>query len=516
MTTWAGSFESRGAPAAEQGGRRASGLRRGRQGRAYPAPGFVLPTVLLVLILLALLAGSFAFEMHADVASTRAVAYRLQTRLAAEAGIERVSLLLRERRLDVNAWYHNPDELHRAIVWKSGSEPSEFGLPSQVDMEDKPAFRFSIVADEPGDDEFLVRYGITNEAAKLNINVATVDQLRTLLAQVVPPEVSVEELADALIDWRDQDNEPGENGAEFEYYASLEPPYRPKNGPFDTVEELLMVKGFTAQILYGEDYDRNGLLSQNEDDGDETFPIDNSDGELSRGLFPYVTVWSRDFNTANDNKTRVYVMGAGSKLEEQLSEYFTEEEVAFIGFAASEQNENLQTGLVDLLKPFKNGDEEHASPFETEDLHRILDRLTVDPNPEFVGLIDVNTAPAEVLRCVRGMTEPLITEIITRRATLTSEAKATPAWLFIEQLVDDVALSELMFSITTRGQQFTIESLGYADHVGTVTRLQAIIEMRGPVAQIVYYRDLTPLGIGYPIRLEDEVEGGQPSVIAPG
>ena len=150
----------------------------------------------------------------------------------------------------------------------------------------------------------------------------------------------------------------------------------------------------------------------------------------------------------------------------------------------------------DLLKPFKNGDEVHASPFETEDLHRILDRLTVDPNPEFVGLIDINTAPAEVLRCVRGITEPLITEIITRRATLTSEAKATPAWLFIEQLADDATLSELMSDITARGHQFTIESLGFADHVGTITRLQAIIEMRGPVAQTVYYRDLTPLGVG--------------------
>ena len=41
---------------------------------------------------------------------------------------------------------------------------------------------------------------------------------------------------------------------------TLDPPYRAKNKPLDTVEELLMVKGFDGRILYGEDYNRNGYL----------------------------------------------------------------------------------------------------------------------------------------------------------------------------------------------------------------------------------------------------------------
>jgi hypothetical protein len=35
--------------------------------------------------------------------------------------------------------------------------------------------------------------------------------------------------------------------------------------------------------------------------------------------------------------------------------------------------------------------------------------------------------------------------------------------------------------------------------VGAVQRVQAVVEMQGQLAQIKYYRDITGLGIGYPL-----------------
>jgi hypothetical protein len=102
----------------------------------------------------------------------------------------------------------------------------------------------------------------------------------------------------------------------------------------------------------------------------------------------------------------------------------------------------------------------------------------------------------------------VVTEIVARRSQLTSEAKATPAWLLTSQIVDEAMLESLLPYVTARGLQFTIESLGYADHVGTFARLEAVIEMRGSMAQIVYYRDLTTLGRGYPVCSEFEAEEG--------
>jgi general secretion pathway protein K len=61
------------------------------------------------------------------------------------------------------------------------------------------------------------------------------------------------EIIDALIDWTDSGDDDGEEeyGAEENYYRSLDPPYSCKNGPIESIEELLMVKGFTPELLYG-------------------------------------------------------------------------------------------------------------------------------------------------------------------------------------------------------------------------------------------------------------------------
>ncbi len=61
------------------------------------------------------------------------------------------------------------------------------------------------------------------------------------------------EIIDSLIDWIDSGDGNGEEeyGAEESYYQSLTPPYSCKNGPIDSIEELLLVKGFTRELLYG-------------------------------------------------------------------------------------------------------------------------------------------------------------------------------------------------------------------------------------------------------------------------
>lgn len=61
------------------------------------------------------------------------------------------------------------------------------------------------------------------------------------------------EIIDALIDWTDSGDGDGEEeyGAEESYYRSLDPPYSCKNAPVESIEELLMVKGFSPELLYG-------------------------------------------------------------------------------------------------------------------------------------------------------------------------------------------------------------------------------------------------------------------------
>jgi general secretion pathway protein K len=53
------------------------------------------------------------------------------------------------------------------------------------------------------------------------------------------------------MDWKDLNDLHMLNGAEEDYYRSLERPYSCKDGPFDIIDELLLVRGVTPEILYG-------------------------------------------------------------------------------------------------------------------------------------------------------------------------------------------------------------------------------------------------------------------------
>src|SRR5262249_14263324 len=113
-----------------------------------------------------------------------------------------------------------------------------------------------------------VRYGLENESAKLNINALAQFEKqkpgagKTLLMALPGMDDAT---ADAILDWLDTDETPRENGAESDYYSGLSPPYACKNGPIDTIEELLKVKGVTPQLLFGGDSNRNGMIDAAED-----------------------------------------------------------------------------------------------------------------------------------------------------------------------------------------------------------------------------------------------------------
>jgi type II secretory pathway component PulK len=124
-----------------------------------------------------------------------------------------------------------------------------------------------------------------DEASKLNLNIATYEQLLWL-------PYMTEEIADSIIDWRDEDDDPEMYGLEGSYYLNLPHPYLIRNGSFRTVRELLLVEGVTPLLLFGEDANHNGQLDYNENDRDLRPPFDNGDGILDLGWIAYLTCYS--------------------------------------------------------------------------------------------------------------------------------------------------------------------------------------------------------------------------------
>jgi general secretion pathway protein K len=62
-----------------------------------------------------------------------------------------------------------------------------------------------------------------------------------------------EDITDAIKDWIDKDNEVTRFGAEDPYYQSLDPPYSCRNHPLESLDDLLLIKGITRELFYGED-----------------------------------------------------------------------------------------------------------------------------------------------------------------------------------------------------------------------------------------------------------------------
>jgi hypothetical protein len=158
----------------------------------------------------------------------------------------------------------------------------------------------------------------------------------------------------------------------------------------------------------------------------------------------------------------------------------------------------------DLMLPRKIDQQVEPSPLRPEHLAVLLDRTTTRKPEEkrIEGLINVNTAPRHVLECIDGLAAEQIEALMAARTRLDDRDLETPAWLIAEGILDLETFAKIAPAVTARAQQFSIESLGYADHKGMVTRLQVVIDMIGPIAQTVYTRDISYLGASYPIREE--------------
>ena len=101
------------------------------------------------------------------------------------------------------------------------------------------------------------RVRLVDESGKIDLNLAPEVILRNLLSGLDLPgedkDLLVNTIVDSILDWKDPDDFHRLQGAESDYYQSLPQPYKAKNGNFEAVEELILIKGVTPEILYGKD-----------------------------------------------------------------------------------------------------------------------------------------------------------------------------------------------------------------------------------------------------------------------
>jgi general secretion pathway protein K len=96
------------------------------------------------------------------------------------------------------------------------------------------------------------------ESSKLNINTASPDDLLRVVTAVTGDVDKATEITQAILDWRSPASEPTLFDS---FYATVSPTFRARHSSFEEIEELLLVKGMTPELFYGNYIpDSNGRL----------------------------------------------------------------------------------------------------------------------------------------------------------------------------------------------------------------------------------------------------------------
>ena len=240
--------------------------------------GIALMAVLWVLVLLIALATEFAFSMKMEVNTTRNYKEDTESYYLSKAGLNMaMAELFKEAR------FHS---IHPEHGWITGNIATastankSTSSPGQEDPDTEESQRQDGLGEEETVQDFdivnrtdiklengSITYTIRDENGKISVNSASKNTLDKLLQfSGVEDKIERSTISDSILDWIDTDKNHRLNGAEDDYYRKQNPPYYAKNGPIETIDELLKIRGMTEEILYG---------SEESDDEDKKTGIAN-------------------------------------------------------------------------------------------------------------------------------------------------------------------------------------------------------------------------------------------------
>lgn len=493
-----------------------------------PPRGIVLVIVLVSVIFLALAAYTFATLMVTQAQITKLAGRQVQSKYLVDSGIDYVRLFLAQDEASIHELggrYNNPQYFQAIAVGLEESNAENVG-------------RFTVIApalDSDGNPGGF-RYGLGDESTRLNLNILGFveafhpgggKQLLMALPQMT------EDTAEAILDWIDTDDDIRPLGAEGNYYSSLTPAYTPKNGPLDTIEELLLVRGVTPELLFGLDANHNGVV-----DADEklTPGASETEPELQLGWAGYLTLYSKEHNVNIDGLKRININDDDlEKLSTDLRSRFDQRMTDFIiayrqngPYSGSDEPGENPTGeldfevkakfkfaqvldLIDATTSVKYAGSDEtvvlSSPVQSASLGGfmpvIMDELTIQQGTVIPGRINIMQAPRRILMGIPGMTEELLDNILRyREFELDSPEGADrnrrfETWLLVEGLVDPTAMKSLLPYICCHGDVYRAEVVGYFDDQVGISRAEAIVDTTTPLPRVLFWRDKSHLQRGY-------------------
>lgn len=492
--------------------------------------GVLLIIVLVTVVMMTLAAYTFTSLMQVEFQSSRVLSRRVQSKYLADSGVDYVRLFLAAPRQDIHA---------KGGVWDNAEMFQ--AVPAAIDVNNIDLVgRFSIVGPNMNDDGIPegYRFGLVDESSKINVNALPFydtwqpGSARQILMSL--PSMT-EEIADAILDWVDTDDEAREFGTEGSYYRGLSPAYDVKNGPMDSLDELLLVREITPELLFGLDVNRNGVLDDIETVGTNASSLD---ADMHLGWANYITLFSKETNLNGEGLKRINVNGQDlDHLQDDLKSAFDDEWTNYIlhyrisgpasivptpvdhtilsadefppTLTGEETGSFTFSSVVDLVETYVETVDDEGntvylqSPINLQSLGvamtTAMKSLTVYEGESIPGRINIMQAPRRTLEGIPGMDSDLIDTIIQVREFELDDPdfldinRNYETWLLTELLVDLPTMRTLMPFICVGGSVYQAEVIGYfGDGVGT-SRAEAIIDTTADIPKLIFWRDKTHL-----------------------
>jgi type II secretory pathway component PulK len=291
--------------------------------------------------------------------------------------------------------------------------------------------------DIPG---FTVSAVIEDESACLNVNTATKGMLMALPGMT-------EEAADSILDWRDANDNSRPLGAESDYYLTLPSPYEAANGPFQTIDELRLVRGVDAALFEG--------------DGTDALP----------GLRNLVTVRSGESNRGRTDISTATAAQVAARIGGLTPQQITAARWARAG----------RHSLGDVVSMSIPG-------VSWQRLARALDRFyAAGPNStaSFAeGTVNLNTAGESVLEAI-GLPAAVAQALIEQHAAAPLAAKGELAGIQGIRQQDMIAVADL---IATKSSIYRVRASAQAEERPLRAGVFALLDRSGPSPRVILWR----------------------------
>ena len=354
----------------------------------------------------------------------------------------------------------------------------------------------------------LARYDIQHEVptgrlpspadahAKININTATREDLLLL------PDMD-ESIADAILDWIDSDDDTREFGAESGQYLGMRYPYLPRNAPFRFIQELELVVGVRPEFVRGEDWNLNGVLDPNEDDGDASWPPDNADGKLDAGWSGWLTAESEsgpgwalsgqprlDLTSANETDLQNRLGVDASQAQAILQAVQVNSQLTLKDFISTSLGD-LAVGATGGASATLLSGQSAVADLTRDQLKALLDEAWIgdpgapdDPAKVNTGKININTIDEDTLQYVSRLSTAQIDALIVERQSRQGGFASLTDLLDVPS-ISQQTLAELYDVFDVRSNTFVVSSRGIdtgtglqVEVVATISRVRLPVEIR--------------------------------------